>query len=1149
MGGMNGQGNSLTSLQKVLNCRANQPVKTGTKMTCERNTQTAASGLRRRVRRARLFGVDTTTERQRMLIHPKRAARTAGQMARHSEQRRRAGMAALLGMLAFGLFSPLPAQENDLKFECFSIEDGLSHSKVNSIFQDQRGFLWLGTNDGLNKFDGYEFTVYRWKPNEAQGLSAQLVRVVMEDSKGNLWIGTEGGGVNLLDRDTNTFRHFTPDSSSPIRISGQDVNAIIEDQHGNLWLGTSNGLDLFDYAEGTATNFVPGHLAHAPAREKIVNVVHADRQGSLWVGTQNHGLWLFDRARRQFTCFENDPNNPASLGDNDVRSIHEDAQGNLWIGTTFGGLNLLDRSRRSFRRFFPQKDHSESNTIRAILTADENRLWVGNRSGLYAFDPATQRFVHYQHDPNDPYSLSHNSVQCLLRDARGDFWVGTRDGLNFINTNIASFVHYQAKANDRRFLNNKVVYAILEDRSGDLWFGTEEGGLNQLERESGLFTYYMHDSRNPHSLSVNNIKAVLEEQGGNLWVGTFHGGLNYFDRRTKRFVHYQNRPDDSTSLADNDVMAMLLDKQGDLWVGTFEGGLDIRDRKSGRFRHFFHEIGIPGYRMISALMQDRQGNIWIGSNRGRLGRWNGTTREFKHYQLPIKNIITIEIRPIFEEETGNFWIGTTGGGLYYFNRADESFKAYTMQEGLPSNVIYGILQDQQRNLWLSTTNGLVKFNPHTGAIKTYYHASGLQSDQFCYDAFLKTRSGEMFFGGINGVTAFYPENIRQNAYVPPVVITRLNVFNKPVEIGGPDGILQKSITETREITLSHRHSVFSFEFAALNYAVSAHNQYAYKMEGFDADWNMVANRRFATYTNLNPGTYTFRVKAANNDGVWNEQGAELRVTITPPFWQTWWFKVLALALALLIIKHFYDYQMQKRNALHATSLANLAQLQLLRYQMNPHFLFNAHNSIRSMILLDKERAWQMITELSEFFRYTLLNFNKVTASLDEEIKAVENYLHIEKIRFGDSLQVSFAIDEAARRCTVPAFLFQPLVENAIKYGMQTSSLPLQVVVAIIWQEATLSIDVSNTGNLVPRARTEGHEEVHGTSLENLRQRLAIMFEGGYSFQLYEENGWVHSKIRIQYQPAGDGRKGIKRLVTKPSAAAALRHEAESPSSA
>ena len=1034
----------------------------------------------------------------------------------------------LFSPACFFFAGPLRAQESDIKFEHFSIEHGLSHSKVNCIFQDNRGFLWLGTNDGLNKFDGYEFTVYRWQPNDPMGLSAQLVRAVLQDRLGNLWIGTEGGGVNLFERDTNSFHHFTADSTSEIRLHSEDVNSIIEDHQGNLWLGTSSGLDLFDWHNRRVINYVPKHLARAPRTAKIVNVVYEDRRKNLWVGALNSGLWLFDRERQEFTCYQHEAQNSRSLGDNDVRSIHEDAQGNLWIGTTFGGLNLFDRSTQTFRRFFPNHYNAESNTIRAILEDSLGHLWVGNRSGLYRLDTKSLRFQHYQHDPNNPYSLSHNSIQCIFRDAKGDLWIGTRDGLNFINTNSSGFMHYQAKAYDRRFLNNKVVYAILEDRQGDLWFGTEEGGLNHRDRQTGLFTYYKHDDRNPFSLSVNNIKALLEDRDGNLWIGTFQGGLNFFERRTQRFFHYQYRPGDSTSLAGNDVMALLLDREGMLWVGTFENGLDIWDKKLRRFTHFFEEQGVRGYRMISALVEDRAGNVWIGSNRGRIGCWNKERREFRSYQLPINNTITIEIRPILEDEDGNLWIGTTGGGLYYFNRKEESFQSFTMHDGLPSNVIYGILPESQDHLWLSTTNGLVRFSPRTRAIKTYFQENGLQSDQFCYDAFTKSRSGEMFFGGINGVTAFYPENIRDNSYVPPVVITGLKIFNRPVEIGGPDGILEKTLSETKAITLSYQQSVFSFEFAALNYAISAQNQYAYRMEGFDKDWNWVGNRRFATYTNLNPGHYTFRVKAANNDGIWNEEGAAIRVTITPPFWQTWWFKALGLAVLLLIVKHLYDYQLQKRNALQATALANLAQLKLLRYQMNPHFLFNAHNSIRSMILIDKERAWQMVTELSEFFRYTLLNFNKVTASLDEEIKAVNNYLHIEKIRFGESLEVSFQIDEAARTCSVPAFLFQPLVENAIQYGMQTSPLPLHVMVSIMMQEGTLSIDVSNSGKLIKNGTQEGEKEVHGTSLENIRQRLEIMFEDRYALQLYEEHGWVHNKIRIHYAPVQNGRKIMRR---------------------
>jgi len=419
-------------------------------------------------------------------------------------------------------------------------------------------------------------------------------------------------------------------------------------------------------------------------------------------------------------------------------------------------------------------------------------------------------------------------------------------------------------------------------------------------------------------------------------------------------------------------------------------------------------------------------------------------------------------------------------------------------------------------LWLSTTNGLCQFNPTTSKVKNYYKENGLQSDQFTYNACLKTRDGEMFFGGINGVTAFYPGQIQENLYIPPVVITDFKILNQPVAIGGENPVLTRDISQTKSLHLSYKHTVFSFEFVALNYAISEQNQYAYKMEGFENDWNYVGTRRFATYTNLDPGTYTFRVKATNNDGIWNEAGTAIEITITPPFWKTLWFKFILIVVGLLIIFHFINYLRQKRNLLKARSLANLAQLRLLRNQMNPHFLFNALGSIRSMILISKNKAWDMVSELSEFFRYSMLNFNKVEALLDDEINAVHNYLNIEKVRYKDSLQVSFKIEDQARKCLVPAFVCQPLIENAIKYGMQTSPLPLIVNISISYQQDILSIDVSNTGKLIDSSYdSQGKKDVHGTSLENIKQRLQIMFPDQFTFNLFEEDGWVHAKILIR----------------------------------
>ncbi len=1022
---------------------------------------------------------------------------------------------ALLSMLAWQP-ETLPAQQQELKFTNITIEDGLSHSKVNCIYQDSQGFMWFGTNEGLNKYDGYKFTVFQPDPDNPHSISANLIRCILEDSKGNFWIGTEAGGLNRYDQNYKTFTHFSCDSTSEILLSGNNINSIIEDCQGNLWLGTDSGIDLLDWEHKQVRHFLPYPPDQNFHRSNEVLVLYEDSQATIWIGVLGGGLCAFDRQRQKFSFFRYDKNNRQSIGDDEIYSIYEDGQGNLWIGTLNGGLNLFDRKMQRFFRYYPGRNNRESTTIRAILDDAKGNLWVGNRSGLYNFDRTTHQFFHHAHDPNNPYSLVQNSVQTIFKDAKGDLWIGTRGGISFLNTSNLPFLHFRADANNPHCLNRQTVYAILEDRQGDLWFGTEHGGLNQLNRRTGIFSYYLHDDNNVNSPSVNNIKTLLEDRMGNLWIGTFNGGLNLFDRSKNRFFFYLHDENNPASIAIDNIMALFEDDNGNIWVGTYGGGLDRFDRRTQRFFHILSDWSTQGFDKIHCFLPDRQGNLWMGASQSQIACLDLHTGKIVTYRLN-HHINNVDVRIACEDREGNLWFGTVGAGLCLFNPTDQSFRAYTQKDGLPSNIVYGILQDEAGNLWLSTTNGLCRFNPYTGKVKNYYKENGLQSDQFNYNALWKTRDGLMLFGGINGVTAFYPDQIQQNSYIPPVIITDFNVFNKPVEIGGNDPILTSDISQAQAIKLSYKHTVFTFEFVALNYAISQQNQYAYKMEGFDQDWNYVGTRRFATYTNLDPGDYIFRVKAANNDGLWNEQGASLRISISPPFWKRLWFKFILIVLILLTITHFYDYLRQKRNLLNARALANLAQLKLLRNQMNPHFLFNALGSIRSMILLNKESAWDMVSELSEFFRYSMLNFNKIDAPLDDEIGAVQNYLHIEKVRYKDTLQVSFKIEDRARQCLVPAFLCQPIIENAIKYGMQTSPLPLIVNISINYQQDVLSIDVSNTGKLISaKQKSTEKKDVHGTSLENIRQRLQIMFHDQFTFHLFEQDGWVHAKILIPF---------------------------------
>lgn len=1024
------------------------------------------------------------------------------------------GLILTYRFLITNLTVPLFAQAQDLKFTNITIEDGLSHSKVNCIYQDSQGFLWFGTNEGLNKYDGYRFTVYQPDPDEPQSISANLIRCILEDRHKNFWIGTEGGGLNRFDRNYKTFMHYTADSSSEIILSGNNINSMIEDRNGDLWLGMENGLDHLDLEKGKVFNYLPHKEDSDNQTVNEVMVIYEDSHGILWIGTLGGGLCSFNRDEQRFVCCRHDGQDRYSIGDDEIHAITEDVIGDLWIGTTNGGLNRYDRLNKRFERFYPGRDNPESTTIRAILDDGQGKLWIGNRSGLYHFDRMQQRFIYYSHDPNNPSSLVQNSVLTIFRDAKGDIWFGTRGGISYLNTSNLPFVHYRADPNNRRCLNKQAVYAILEDRYGDIWFGTEHGGLNYLNRRTGLFTYFTYDIMNPNSLSVNNIKSLLEDRQGNLWIGTYNGGLNYFDRGKKRFFHYRHDDQNTSSLSNDNVMALVADADGNIWIGTDGGGLDRFDRNRNRFEHVLENRRLHNFSSIHCLLLDQNGRLWMGGKNSQIGCLNTVTNDFTVLTID-ESINEVDVMTVYEDRNGNLWFGTVGAGLFVIMESDNSQRLFTKKNGLPSNIVYGIVEDEDNNLWLSTTNGLCRFNPETGETKNYYKENGLQSDQFNYGAYMKSREGEIFFGGINGVTAFFPRKIQENTYIPPVVITNFMLLNQPVTVGGKNAILTREISETRSLQLSYEHAVISFEFVALNYANPEQNQYAYIMEGFEDNYNYVGNRRFATYTNLDPGTYTFRVKAANNDGVWNEQGVAIEISITPPFWKTLWFKIIFFSLILLIIFHVINYIRQRRNLLEARTLANLAQLKLLRSQMNPHFLFNSLGSIRSMILISAEKAWDMVSELSEFLRYSMFNFNRFEALLDDEINAVHNYLNIEKVRYRDLLQVSFKIDDAARSCLVPAFICQPLIENSIKYGMRTSEMPLIVNISIAYQERTLSIDVSNTGKIVdPENNMQEEKGIHGTSLENIRQRLRIMFQDQFTFKLFQEDKWVHAKITI-----------------------------------
>ncbi|MCP4196334.1 MAG: histidine kinase [Proteobacteria bacterium] len=801
--------------------------------------------------------------------------------------------------------SPSANSRQTIKFEHLTVEDGLSQSSVFAIVQDRRGLMWFGTWDGLNKYDGYRFTIYKYNPQNPYSLSNNEVRALCEDSQGVLWVGTMDG-LCRFDREKERFIRYRHDPDNPDSLAGNKVRAVAEDNNGILWVGTEDGgLSRFDRHTGQFF-----HYRHHPGNSESlshndVRALHFDSQGMLWVGTWGGGLNRFDPNTEHFVRYQHVPREPASFSDNFVRTVYEDQQGTVWVGTENGGLSRFHREAQRFTNYLPESDNPYSLSDKEVISVCETRageLWIGTRGGgLNKFDRNKQRFLHYL-PPNG------NNVWSLYEDRSGILWVGTTEGgVNKALPNLKNFIHYRNDPDDPASLSGNDVWSIFEDGDGVLWVGVWDHGLNRFDRQTGTFTHYMPDPENPHSLSQQDVDEIIEDHEGILWIGTAEGGLNKFDRRTGRFTHYTHDPDDPQSLASNNVFTIYEDRQHILWTGSYFGKSVSRfDRNTETFGNFSHEPGNPhslGVYGVWSLFEDSHGAFWVLTNGGGLSQFDRRTERFAYHTHDPANSQSVShnnVTVIHEDHTGNLWIGTWGGGLNKFDRETGTFAAYREEDGLPSNSVMGILEDEQGHLWLSTIRGISQFDPEQETFKNYIPKDGLQSLEFNATVAFKGRDGQMFFGGINGFNAFHPREIRDNPHIPPIVLTDFQIFNKSVPVGD-DSILRKSVTESDEITLSYKESVFTFEFAALNYQFPEKNHYKYKLEGFEEEWRADGTRRFATYTNLDAGEYVFRVIGSNNDGVWNKEGASIKITITPPWWETIWFRASMLILVIGLI--------------------------------------------------------------------------------------------------------------------------------------------------------------------------------------------------------------------------------------------------------
>lgn len=767
----------------------------------------------------------------------------------------------------------------DARFRRLTENVQLSNLNITAVAEDSKGFLWVGTMDGLNRFDGYDFRIYRNIEGDTTSLVKNRVETIYEDSEGVLWVSTLNSGLQYYNRSVDAF-HRIPEFSQ----RHCQVFRITEDDQHNLWIGGAFNEQAFVAVRDHKTRKWEKFLLFRAA-EGIYSI-HQISENEFWLGSQSNGLLRWNKKTNVIEQhYLHDPNNPNSLPGNDIRKIVEDKRGNLWIATHDGGLSRFDLQNHSYTNYTTQSSAGlptlPNNTIRCMI-ADDQELWMATENGgLSRMDMETGVLTNFLYDKSNPNSIINNSIWSVCKDRQGRIWVGSfAKGLCVLDVLEDKLPIYDAS------LKDDLVNVIFVDSRNRMWTGTEDGLVLKDKTGSHRFRF---DAKDRRSISSNAVNCVYEDRHRRIWVGVWEGGINRFDENTRTFIRYNHEPGRRESLNDPNVFNITASSEtGELLVSTF-GGLNImRNEQAGIFENPFsypHE----GDQFHFTLLEDKNHNIWVGARSG-LSIYSLQTNEIKEVNIWDDTTKTSEqINCLFEDHNGTLWVGSTGG--LHQMISPEKFVSYTIKDGLPVNFVQGILEDDKGNLWLGTSKGLAMFNPSTKQFRTFDESDGLLSNELRRKAFLKLKDGRMLVGG-NGINTFFPDSIVSNPNKPFVYITDLRIFNRSVKPNADDGILKYDITESEEIHLTHDQLFFTIHYVGINFTSSYKNQYAYKMEGFDTNWINVGTQRFATFTNLDPGTYVFRVRASNNDGLWTDEGASLIIHVLPPWWKTWWARTV-----------------------------------------------------------------------------------------------------------------------------------------------------------------------------------------------------------------------------------------------------------------
>lgn len=841
-------------------------------------------------------------------------------------------------------------------FDHLTIDEGLSQSTVFAITKDADGFMWFGTRDGLNRYDSRTIKVYRNKLNDPTSLSGNGIQCFFIDSDKKLWIGTSEG-ISIYNPSRDNFIQSKLDPEINERLSNNHVTAIARDKDEEIWVATHGGLHkVISKAPLRYQRFIHEEGNQASLLDNEVRTLYQDKSGELWIGTAR-GVSRLTKSNDGVVQFINYKLQSLQLkGKSWVNCLQEDEQGNLLIGTEDNGVKILHKKTGSITSL--KLDALAGRPVESVRVIERNgthEFWIGTIDGLLIYNDQTKTIIPLRNNPEDNTTLADNSVRSVFIDPSRTYWVGTfYGGVNSYSPASRQFgeVTLINKKNQKAY---KVAGAMVTDKNDNLWIGTDGNGLYFLNAKGETLRQYKHDANDPLSLSHNKVKSLLLEDDG-LWIGTING-LNFLNFSTGKIKHYFNEPGNAKSISDDRIYDIKMDGEKNIWIATYRGGLCRFNKKTQTFERFMHNqadknsISSDG---VTYIHEDSEHNLWIGTISGLNKKPNGKTT-FEHHGNHVDNNPNgggDYILCIYEDRQGNLWIGTRDTGLKVKLKGSSGFKQFTWEDGLPGNNVSGIQEDGKGNLWISTDHGLARLNPKTMVFKNYDKSDGLACKEFNFNSFHKDNYGTLYFGGYNGIVKFHPDSIHENDVPPDALFLKLRIFNQEVPIDpSGNGVLAKSLPRTTALTFNYQQNVFSVEFAGLSFINPTKNRYAYRLEGFEDQWNYV-NDPIATYMNLQPGSYTLLAKASNNDGYWTKEPISLQIHVLPPPWKTWWAYSLYTCIILTLVFALIRFNKMRWKLTHDLEIEHMEKEQQEKlHHAKLNFFTNVAHEIRTPLTL------------------------------------------------------------------------------------------------------------------------------------------------------------------------------------------------------